>query len=80
MNVSLTEAEGRLPDLVSAALAGDEVVIGIAGRAAVKLVPVEQARGRPTPDAWSDLPKPADDWDSPQTNRQIAAQWLGSDD
>ena len=27
MNVSLTEAEGRLPDLVSAALAGDEVVI-----------------------------------------------------
>jgi prevent-host-death family protein len=44
MHVSVTDAEGQLTDLVRRAEAGDEVVLTRHGRAAVRLVPVEQGR------------------------------------
>ncbi|KTQ96324.1 prevent-host-death protein [Aureimonas ureilytica] len=45
MEVSVTDAEGQLTELVRRAEAGDEVVLTRHGRAAVRLVPVER---RPT--------------------------------
>jgi len=44
MQVSVTDAKGQLTDLVRRAEAGDEVVLTRHGRAAVRLVPVEQGR------------------------------------
>ena len=40
MQVSVTEAKGRLTDLVRRAEAGDEVILTRHGNAAVRLVPV----------------------------------------
>ena len=44
MQISVTEAKGRLTDLVRRAEAGDEVILTRHGHAAVRLVPV-----RPVP-------------------------------
>lgn len=44
MQVSVSEAKGQLTDLVRRAEAGDEIVLTRHGRAAVRLVPVEQER------------------------------------
>ena len=48
MQVSVTEAKGQLTDLVRRAEAGYEVVLTRHGRAAVRLVPVEQGRDATT--------------------------------
>jgi prevent-host-death family protein len=44
MEVSVSEAKGQLADLVRRAEAGDEIVLTRHGQAAVRLVPVQQAR------------------------------------
>jgi prevent-host-death family protein len=44
MQVSVTEAKGRLTDLVRRAEAGDEVILTRHGHAAVRLVPVGPVR------------------------------------
>jgi prevent-host-death family protein len=44
MQISVTEAKGLLTDLVRRAEGGDEVVLTRHGRAAVRLVAVEQGR------------------------------------
>ena len=44
MEVSVSDAKAQLTDLVRRAEAGDEVVLTRHGRAAVRLVPVEQGR------------------------------------
>lgn len=43
MQVSLTDAKGRLTDLVKRAEAGDEIILTRHGKAAVRLVPVKPA-------------------------------------
>ncbi len=43
MQVSVTEAKGKLTDLVRRAEAGDEVILTRHGNAAVRLVPVKAA-------------------------------------
>ena len=48
MRISVTEAKGRLTDLVRRAEAGDQVILTRHGHAAVRLVPV-----KPVPDAKS---------------------------
>ena len=72
MKLDLPEAGRKLPQLVQAALAGDEVIIADRGSPAVCLVPIEKIGQRRQPGAWSALPPPADDWDSPEFNREIA--------
>jgi len=42
MQVSVTDAEAQLTDLVRRAEAGDEVVLTRHGRAAVRLVPIQR--------------------------------------
>ena len=44
MQVSVTEAKGKLTDLVRRAEAGDEVILTRHGHAAVRLVPVVAVR------------------------------------
>lgn len=44
MIVSVTDAKAQLTDLVRRAEAGDEIILTRHGRAAVKLVPIEQGR------------------------------------
>lgn len=46
MQVSVTEAKGRLTELVRRAEAGDEVVLMRHGQAAVRLVPIKPAANR----------------------------------
>ena len=43
MQISVTEAKGRLTDLVRRVEAGDEVILTRHGQAAVRLVPVKAA-------------------------------------
>jgi antitoxin (DNA-binding transcriptional repressor) of toxin-antitoxin stability system len=45
--VNIEEAKAQLPDLIEAALNGDEVVIAKDEKPAVKLVPVSQPKRRP---------------------------------
>jgi prevent-host-death family protein len=80
MQVSLAEAETQLPRLIRAALAGDEVIIAERGRPSVRLVPVQTTTGKRRPGAWSHLAPPAEDWDSPAFNREIARDLMGGDD
>ena len=44
MRVAVSDAKGQLTDLVRRAQAGEEVVLTRHGQAAVRLVPVKQAR------------------------------------
>ncbi len=44
MQVSVSEAEGKLTDPVRRAEAGDEIVLTRHDRSAVRLVPVQRAR------------------------------------
>jgi len=80
MHVNLAEAQVQLPRLIRAALAGDEVVIADLGRPSVRLVPMQPITGPRQPGAWSHLPPPADDWDSPAFNAEIARSLVGEHD
>ena len=44
MRISVTEAKGRLTDLVRRAEAGDEIILTRHGQPAVQLIPVKRAR------------------------------------
>lgn len=44
MRVSVKAAATKLPELIDAALAGEEVLIGKDSQSAVKIVPVQKAR------------------------------------
>jgi antitoxin (DNA-binding transcriptional repressor) of toxin-antitoxin stability system len=63
--VTMAEAQMRLPDLVLAAVQGDDIVIAQNDQAAVRLVPV--AAGQPRPCFGSARGKifMADDFDAP---------------
>lgn len=45
--VSIEEAKTSLPDLIEAAVRGEEVIIAEGGRQLVRLVPVPRAKARP---------------------------------
>jgi len=76
--VNMLEAKSQLSKLVKAAVAGEDVVIASNGVPVVRLVPV-RARSKPRkPGAWSKLPAPAPDWDSPEFNRSIADALAGT--
>jgi prevent-host-death family protein len=45
--VSIEEAKARLPDLIDAAVSGEEVVIARGDRQLVRLVPVSRMKSRP---------------------------------
>ena len=64
MIVNIHEAKTHLSRLVEQAAAGEEIVIGKAGRPMARLVPF-QARGTPrTPGRWKGAVEIADDFDA----------------
>lgn len=77
MQVNMLDAKSQLSKLVKAVLAGEDVVIASNGVPMVRLVPVKVRSKLRKPGAWSKLPAPAPDWDSPELNRQIADELEG---
>ncbi len=78
MQVNVYEAKTQLSRLLDAAERGEEVVIARAGRPVARLVPIAIARRR-TPGGWKGQWKLAEDWDSPETNAEVAATFGASD-
>ena len=77
MQVNILEAKNQLSRLVKAVVAGEDVVIASNGVPMVRLVPVAKRRKLRKPGAWRHLPAPAVDWDSAETNRQVAHELVG---
>lgn len=75
VTANIHEAKTTLSKLIERALAGEEVVIAKAGKPLVRLNPVQPEEspkrkrefGRMRGRIWY-----ADDWDSPETNEEIA--------
>jgi antitoxin (DNA-binding transcriptional repressor) of toxin-antitoxin stability system len=65
MQVSATEAATRLQELVDAAIDGEEVIICIDDRPAIKLVPIESIEPRPKFGSAKGLIWMSDDFDEP---------------
>jgi antitoxin (DNA-binding transcriptional repressor) of toxin-antitoxin stability system len=65
MQVSATEAASRLQELVDAAIDGEEVIIYIDDRPAIKLVPIESIEPRPKFGSEKGLVWMSDDFDEP---------------
>ncbi len=64
------EAKTHLSRLVERAAAGEEVVIAKAGRPVARLVALEE-RSQRTPGFWKGRISVAEDWDSPEANKEI---------
>ena len=63
--VSIEEAKANLPDLIQAAVKGEEVVIAEDGRYLVRLVPVPHAKPRPRFGSAEGLVSMSEDFDEP---------------
>lgn len=63
--VTLDQAQAHLPDLIAAALNGEEVVITTDDRPTVRLVPVEQPKPRPRFGSAKGLIFMSEDFDDP---------------
>lgn len=68
--VSIEEAKTNLPDLIEAAVKGEEVVIAEDGRQLVRLVPVPCAKAHPRfgsaeglVNMWEDFEEPLEDFE-----------------
>jgi prevent-host-death family protein len=75
--VNMLEAKNQLSKLVKKAVQGEQVVIASNGVPMVRLTPMKPRVRARKPGAWSKLPAPAPDWDSPAFNRQIANELAG---
>ena len=80
MQVNIHEAKTHLSKLLERAASGEEIVIARAGKPVARLVPVaENPEPRPLGllkgQIWL-----ADDWDSPETNKEIEDLFYGSDE
>lgn len=77
--VNIHEAKTHLSRLVERASAGEEIVIAKAGEPRARLVPLEPPRrARREPGSMRGRIWLADDWDSPETNAEIAG-WFYED-
>jgi antitoxin (DNA-binding transcriptional repressor) of toxin-antitoxin stability system len=63
--VNVEDAKSNLPDLIDAAVNGEEVVIAKDEQHVVKLVPVSRAKPRPQFGSAEGLISMADDFDEP---------------
>ncbi len=77
--VNIHHAKTHLSKLIEAVLNGEEVVIAKAGEPKVKLVPANPPKkrqgGQLKGKIWL-----ADDWDSKETNEEIAKLFYGDDE
>ena len=75
--VNIHEAKTHLSRLIARVAAGEEIVIGRAGKPVAKLVPYTE---EPEPRAlggWKGKVRLAPDWDSDEVNEEIAADFHG---
>jgi prevent-host-death family protein len=78
--VNTHEAKTHLSKLLERVAAGEEIVIGRAGKPVAKLIPYEEPRKPRKFGAWKGKVWLAPDWDSDETNEEIAKLFYGEDD
>jgi prevent-host-death family protein len=78
--VNTHEAKTHLSKLLERVAAGEEIVIGRAGKPVAKLVPYTAPLERRVPGAWKGKVWLAPDWDSDETNEEIARLFYGEND
>jgi prevent-host-death family protein len=77
--VNIHEAKTHLSRLIARVSAGEEIVIGKAGKPVAKLVPfTDEAEPRKL-GGWKGKIRLASDWDSDEVNEEIAAAFDGKD-
>lgn len=74
MQVNMLEAKNALSRLVAAAERGEDVILARGGKPVARLVRYEVPQVKP-PGAWKGKVKVSPDWDSPETNAEIAAMF-----
>jgi len=72
---NIHEAKTHLSKIVERVERGEEIIIDRAGRPVAKIVPLAQRANRTSFGMFKDRFDLPDDWDSDQTNRDIAADW-----
>ena len=77
-SINVYEAKTQLSRLLERVEAGEEIVIARAGKPVAKLVPLPQ-RPRRVPGFWVGRIHLAPDWDSPEVNAAIAADFEASE-
>jgi prevent-host-death family protein len=78
--VNTHEAKTHLSRLLERVAAGEEIVIGKAGKPVAKLVPYTEPKEPRKFGAWKGKVWLAPDWDSEETNREIEALFYGEDE
>jgi prevent-host-death family protein len=74
--INIHQAKTHLSRLVEDAAKGEEIVIAKAGKPVARLVALPAPERRaPKFDTLKDAFTPADDWDSPETNEAIWAEF-----
>lgn len=76
MQVSMSEAGKCLSSLVAAAERGEDVILARDGKPVARILRYEAPIVEP-PGAWKGKIKVSSDWDSPETNAEIAALFDG---
>jgi prevent-host-death family protein len=71
--INVHEAKTHLSRLLERVEAGEEITLARAGRPVARLVPYRRATERRRPGLLKGQIELADDWDSPETNAEIAA-------
>lgn len=75
--VNVHEAKTHLSRLLEEVAQGEEIVIGKAGKPVARLVPYVPKREPRKPGGWAGKLWLADDWDSPEVNKQIEDMFYG---
>lgn len=71
MQVNMLEAKNALSRLVAAAERGEDVILARDGKPVAKIVRYQAPKVKP-PGAWKGKINVSPDWDSPETNAEIA--------
>jgi prevent-host-death family protein len=72
MQVNMLEAKNALSRLVAAAERGEDVILARDGKPVARIVRYQTPKVKP-PGAWKGKVKVSPEWDSPETNSEIAA-------
>lgn len=78
MQINILDAKNSLSRLVAAAERGEEVVLARNGVPVAQLIKYQRMTVKP-PGAWRGRVAPSQDWDSAETNAQIARLLEGGD-
>ena len=78
--VNTHEAKTHLSRLLERVAEGEEIVIGKAGKPVAKLVPYHETKKPRKLGAWKGKVRLAPDWNSEETNEEIAKLFYGEDD